>query len=138
MDTSTQLSAKHTSERSGARRMRTLEEKRRIVEETFHSGDSVAVIARRHEVNANLVFSWRRLYEKGLLEPAASSAALVPVKIRAAAAGKRVQRRRTVKANAAQLSECVEIDLGAGKSMRVHGKLALQLLDRLLVELCTR
>jgi transposase len=138
MDTSTQLSAKHTPERSGARRMRTLEEKRRIVEETLRSGESVAVIARRHEVNANLVFSWRRLYQKGLLESAALSAALVPVKIRGTA-GKRAQRPRTVKANAAQVSgEYVEIELGAGKSLRVHGQLALQFLDRLLAELSTR
>jgi len=86
MDTSTAEAAKHISSRSG-KRMRTLEEKRRIVEETFHSGESVAAIARRHEVNANLVFSWRRLYQKGLLEPAASSAALVPVKIEAAVVG---------------------------------------------------
>ena len=137
MDTSTQSGAKHTLGRSGTRRMRTVEEKRRIVEETFHSGDSVAGIARRHEVNANLVFGWRRLYQKGLLEPAAASAALMPVKIRA---GKRPQRRRAVTVSTARQSsgDCVEIELGAGKSMRVHGKLALQLLDRLVAEFCSR
>jgi transposase len=54
--------------RGGARQRRTIEEKRRIVEETFAPGTSVAVVARRHEVNANLVFGWRRLYQQGLLE----------------------------------------------------------------------
>jgi transposase len=138
MDTSTVETAKHTSSRGG-KRLRTIDEKRRIVEETFHSGESVAAIARRHDVNANLVFSWRRLYQKGLLEPAASSAALVPVTIEAAAVGKRLSGRRAMKANALQVSaECVEIDLGAGKSMRVHGKLALAFLDRFLAGLCTR
>jgi transposase len=137
MDTSTAEIAKHTFSRSG-KRMRTLEEKRRIVEETFRSGESVAAIARRHEVNANLVFSWRRLYQKGLLEPPTASAALMPVKI--SAVGKRVQRRRAVTgSDASQLNaEYVEIDLGVGKRLRVHGKLALQLLDRVLAEVCSR
>lgn len=54
--------------RGGARQRRSIEEKRRIVEETLAPGTSVALIARRHEVNANLVFGWRRLYQQGLLE----------------------------------------------------------------------
>lgn len=54
--------------RGGARQRRSIEEKRRIVEETLVPGASVALIARRHEVNANLVFGWRRLYQQGLLE----------------------------------------------------------------------
>ena len=39
------------------RRYRGLEEKRRIVEETLAEGASVALVARAHGVNANLVFS---------------------------------------------------------------------------------
>jgi len=38
------------------------EEKRRIVAETFERGASVSVVARRHDVNANQVFSWRRQF----------------------------------------------------------------------------
>lgn len=49
------------------RRYLALEQKRRIVEETFAEGASVAQIARAHGVNANLVFNWRRLYEAGQL-----------------------------------------------------------------------
>ena len=79
MDTSTVLVSKNTSARSTKRRMRTLDEKRQIVEEVLRGGESVAVIARRHEVNANLVFSWKRQYEKGLLE--SKRTALVPVKL---------------------------------------------------------
>src|SRR6266567_8072880 len=45
------------------RRYRALEEKRRIVEETLAEGTSVALVARAHGVNANLVFNWRRLYQ---------------------------------------------------------------------------
>ena len=49
------------------RRYRALEEKRRIVEETFSEGASVALVARAHGVNANLVFNWRKLYQAGRL-----------------------------------------------------------------------
>ena len=49
-----------TPAKAGSRRRRTVEEKRRIVEETLAPGASLALIARRHEVNANLLFSWRR------------------------------------------------------------------------------
>ena len=49
------------------RRYRAVEEKLRIVEETLVEGASVALVARAHEVNANLVFNWRRLYQAGRL-----------------------------------------------------------------------
>jgi transposase len=42
------------------RRLRSEDEKRRIVAETLERGASVSVVARRHDVNANLVFTWRR------------------------------------------------------------------------------
>ena len=103
--------------------MRTLEEKRRIVEEVLRGDASVAVIARRHEVNANLVFSWKRQYEKGLLEP--SGTALVPVKVR-----KRSLTSTRLSRNADDA--CVEIDLGAGKCVRLRGELARALLDRVV------
>ena len=49
------------------RRYRTLEEKRRIVEETLAKGASVARVGRAHGVNANLVFNWRKRYLAGRL-----------------------------------------------------------------------
>ena len=65
------------------RRLRSNAEKRRIVEETLVEGASVSMVARRHDVNTNLLFTWRRLYRQGLLdacrEPA--SAKLLPVRI---------------------------------------------------------
>jgi transposase len=48
--------------------MRSLAEKRSIVAETLVPGASVALVARRHGMNANLLFSWRRLHQRGLLE----------------------------------------------------------------------
>lgn len=65
------------AEGSGRRRRRRLwsaEEKRRIVAETFEPGASVSIVARRHDVNANQVFSWRRRF-------GAEPSAFVPVVI---------------------------------------------------------
>jgi transposase len=36
------------------------EEKRRIVAETLEPGASVSIVARRHDINANQLFTWRR------------------------------------------------------------------------------
>jgi transposase len=52
---------------TGKRRYRRSDEKCRIVEETLSPEASVAVVARRHGVNANQVFHWRKLYQAGLL-----------------------------------------------------------------------
>jgi hypothetical protein len=49
------------------------------VEETLVAGASVSVVARRHDVNANQVFAWRRQYRGGELGGGKAVAALVPV-----------------------------------------------------------
>ena len=68
----------------GVRRYRTVSEKRRIAELTFEPGASVALVARAHGVNANQVFKWRRALKRGeLVEPSASSTALLPVTLAA-------------------------------------------------------
>jgi transposase len=74
------------AETGGKRRYRTVEERRGIVEETLADGVSVAVVARRHGVNANQVFQWRKLYRSGLLEPSSqqrqrNTAWLLPVTV---------------------------------------------------------
>lgn len=66
------------------RRRRAVSEKLAIVRLTMEPGASVAEIARAHGVNANQVFKWRRLFEKGQLGNAAGrSTALLPVAISA-------------------------------------------------------
>ena len=62
------------------RRHRSKRERRQVVEETLQPGASVAVIARRHGVNANQVFHWRKLYREGRLD-VGPAAQLVPVKL---------------------------------------------------------
>lgn len=63
------------------RRKHSIAEKRRIVEATLVVGASVARVARERGVNANRVWSWRRLYQAGLLGGNVPSVALVPVKV---------------------------------------------------------
>ena len=65
------------------RRFRSKQERRRIAEESLQPGASVAVVARRHGVNANQVFHWRKLLRDGRLEAKAVSAPaqLLPVRI---------------------------------------------------------
>jgi len=69
--------------RSGPRARHTIEQKLRIVEETRVRGASVAVVARRHNLNANQVFGSRRLYRRGLLKApgTGSDAKMLPVTV---------------------------------------------------------
>jgi transposase len=57
------------SERKEHRRRRTwsAEEKRRIVGETEVPGASVSMVARRHDLNANLLFTWRRALRRDVV-----------------------------------------------------------------------
>jgi len=78
------------------RRWHSVEEKRRVVEETLQPGASVARVARAHGVNANQVFAWRRQYRQGLLERAnGETVGLLPVRVVKEAAPSGVVRRRS-------------------------------------------
>ena len=65
----------------GKYRRHSLEFKRALVEMAMQPGVSVARLAREHGVNANQVFSWRKLYEAGQLVSgtAAQGNELLPV-----------------------------------------------------------
>jgi transposase len=66
--------------RAPRKQRRTIKERREIVQETLVPGTSVSRVARRHDVNANQVFYWRKLYREGLLGGGAA-APLLPVKV---------------------------------------------------------
>lgn len=51
----------------GPYRQHTVEFKRTVVEQSLSPGASVSRIAREHNVNANQIFSWRKLYREGRL-----------------------------------------------------------------------
>jgi transposase len=71
------------SETLGAapRQRRSIAEKRRIVEATLVEGASVARVARAHDINANQVFGWRRLYLAGRLGECKPAMKLLPVRV---------------------------------------------------------
>ena len=78
MDTSEQILQVRVQ--GAKKRRRTIRERREIVEETLLSGASVSRVARRHDVNANQVFYWRKLYSEGQLG-SKTDTQLVPVKV---------------------------------------------------------
>jgi len=79
VDTSEQMTVAAASHVK--RQRRSVEEKRRIVEETLKPGASVARVAQQHAINANQIFSWRKRYREGQLGSRAT-AKLLPVAIR--------------------------------------------------------
>jgi len=112
MDTSTQSIQVRVRER---RRFRTVEEKRRMVEEALEPGASVARVARVHGVNANLLFSWRRLYLQGQLQPRKRETAGL-LAVRVVQAAKEASRR----SNALAASGTIHIELPKG-TIRIAG-----------------
>ena len=126
------------------------DEKRRIIAEALVPGASVAEIARRHGVNANLVFNWRRSARTACSagaevatasEPArsdamlaASDSGLIPIGVFTRApdggpgliAGGGVAEQlpsptARVRANVERRTGLIEIDLADGTRLRVDG-----------------
>lgn len=137
-----------------SRRMRTHEDKRRIVEETLEPGASVAAVARKHGVNANLLFGWRRLHKRGLLEQCREPATLLPVKVTTptltptasassapiATADRRAPQPSSLPARRASPAAdgYVEVTLGDDVVVRIHGRIDPQALSAVMTALRTR
>ena len=60
------------------RRHWSTEEKVRIVEETHLPGQSVSIVARRHGISANQLFTWRRLMARGAFTAAQAGEEVAP------------------------------------------------------------
>jgi transposase len=148
MDTSDQASVGVDDPDIPLRRMRTNEEKRRIVEETLAPGASVAAVARRHGVNANLLFGWRRLHKQRLLEHSREPAVpLLPVRVttptvvserRSSGVTRSSSRLRRRPVAAPRSSGHIEIELPCGAQVRVHGRVEPRALAEVLTALATR
>src|SRR5262249_10337636 len=113
-DRAEQVSTKrlvHTKQQRGATKRRQYSEalKRQMVEETLAPGASVSVVARRHDVNSNQLFRWRRqLLPKAVIE----RGTMVPVEI--APDGDRPRR--------ADRDGVIEIGFGCGARVRLRGE----------------
>jgi transposase len=93
--------------------------KRQMVAETQAPGASVSVVARRHDVNSNQLFRWRRQL---LPKAAVESGAMVPVEI--APDGGRPSR--------ADREGVIEIAFGCGVRVRVRGEVSSQTLRQVI------
>jgi transposase len=60
------------------RRRWTAAEKLAMVRETYEAGQSVSLVARRHGVNPNQVFYWRKLEREGALTAVGAGESVVP------------------------------------------------------------
>ncbi len=122
--------------RTGPRTRHTIEEKLRIIEEARAKGASVAMVARRHHINANQVFAWRRQHRRGLLNPQAAKddAELLPVKVSTPTVlpTERVTPTTPRPSEPKQASRLIEIRLRNGHSIVVRGPVDGEALSRVI------
>lgn len=127
MDTST-----HTVPK---RRYRTDEEKQGILAEATAPGASVALVARKHGVNANLLFGWIRMHKAGLLAKAIEPAALLPVKLTTPTVLPDRASRPVPASRVRAASGHVAIEFPGGIIVRVHGLVDREALLRVFAAL---
>ena len=110
-----------TKQEAGAPKRRQYSEasKRQMVAETQLPGASVSTVARRHDVNSNQLFRWRRqLLPKAVVE----SGAMVPVEI----APDDGRPRRT------EREGVIEIAFGCGVRVRLRGEVSAETLRQVI------
>ena len=128
MDTNSK--AVMASKRRGPYRHYPLALKRAIVEETLRPGASVAQIARKHGINANQVFLWRKTYREGLLpdaKPALVPATLAPLMV----------SDQLPAASSSVSTGCLTIEFGQVR-VRIEGRPDAEMLRLVLAELQRR
>ena len=91
--------------------------KRRIVAETLEPGASVSIVARRHDVNANLVFKWRQQEARA----EGGRPAVVPVAVWPEPGARR--------------GGVIEVDLPSGACVRISGAVDGVVLRQVLEQL---
>lgn len=60
------------------RRRWSIEDKLAMVRESFEPGQTVSLVARRHGINPNQLFHWRKLHQDGSLSAVSAGEAVVP------------------------------------------------------------
>lgn len=135
MDTSPKSEIEEVGAERASRRFRSLEEKLAILREAAKPGASLAAVARKHGVNANLVFGWRRLQQSGALasQRHAKPVPLLPVKIESPTLLPTVKAvAAAVKPSAVSERGLIEIEFPGCIHVRLHGAVDVQLLERVL------
>lgn len=134
MDTSVVSKTDRLGRRTGPRRKYLVGEKLRILEETRRPGASIAEVARAHGINANVVFGWRRLAQRGLLRAeSAESIPLLPVKVESPTLLPTVKASSVPKAAPVSRERgVIEIEFAGGIRMRLQGAVDALLLKRVL------
>jgi transposase len=110
-----------TKQQPGATRRRQYPEalKRQMVAETQVPGASVSIVARRHDVNSNQLFRWRRqLLPKAVV----ASGAMVPVTVAPGEGRPRRPDREGV----------IEIAFGCGARVRLRGEVSPETLRQVI------
>ena len=97
--------------------------KRQVVAETLEPGASVSIVARRHDVNANQLFKWRREMAPEQPPAAEQSVTMLPVEIAPEGVEARPRVRRT---------GTIEITLGGGARVCVRGEVPSETLRQVI------
>jgi transposase len=119
--------------RVARRRFRTVEEKIQIIAESRVPGVSVSEVARRHVVNANQIFAWRRQQDQGVLNQRMpqSGVKLLPVHVRGESEEPETQAS-SVRLAVSASEDRIEITLVDGVRIVVSGAVSADQLHRVL------
>lgn len=101
-----------------------------LVEQSMQSGVSVAQLARENNINDNLLFNWRRLYQQGLLAARSEAPPMLPVMLTPESGPEQSHPPSVLSDDA----PCCELVLPAG-TLRISGKLTPELLQTLIREM---
>jgi len=105
---------------SGRRREWSLEEKARIVAESYATDETVCAVARRYALSPQQLFAWRRAARQSAAETTASESFFVPAVVVAAPLSEPAAKRpaRPRKRKAARDAGVIELEID-GVAMRV-------------------
>jgi transposase len=99
--------------------------KRQMVAETLEPGSSVSIVARRHDVNANQLFKWRREMLPKESPAETEGGLMVPVEI-VPEPERRPPRQRV------ERSGFIEIEFGCGARVCIRGEIAPKTLRQVI------
>ncbi|WP_392395834.1 DUF3363 domain-containing protein [Paraburkholderia caledonica] len=117
------------------RRRRSVQEKVAIVQETLEPGATVSAVARRHGVNPNQMFAWRKQYEEGSLTAVKAGEAVVPAS-QSATAMKEIRELQRLLGKKTQEAEILKEAVEYGRFKKLDCALALTARGRPMKTVC--